>query len=168
MGEPGILCSSGRLLARPMIAALAVLPLVASAGCDGETRRFHDEGQICLFPAGTGSDGLATVASQTHSYRPDLPVDIAVLMPDCLSGTCSVDRKASCLVQVTGPFIQVSSYGSYRQNGTQCTLECGGLVATCTTPPLPAGTYEVRHGTTVLTLTVPSRVSAPCGGRRPF
>ncbi|MES1165630.1 MAG: hypothetical protein ABUR63_07735 [Verrucomicrobiota bacterium] len=54
---------------------------------------------------------------------------------------------------------------SHVDEGNTCTTDCRILVGTCSTGPLPAGVYEIRHGTTSLMLTVPSTVIAPCGGQ---
>jgi hypothetical protein len=63
-----------------------------------------------------------------------------------------------------GNVIEVKSTGSFREQGLTCGSDCGILSAQCSTPPLPAGTYEVRHGTDRLTITIPSTVPRPCAG----
>jgi hypothetical protein len=94
-------------------------------------------------------------------------VQITVQAPTCLSGTCSHDAKATCAATLEGNVIQVTSAASYREEGAVCTDDCGALVASCSTPPLPAGTYRVRHGAETIVLPVPMIIVPPCAGKAP-
>src|SRR4030095_9300519 len=93
------------------------------------------------------------------------PVNIAVALTGCLSGSCDVDRTASCSVQTTGGELRVTSEGSYRATGAPtCTNDCGVLIARCVTPVLAAGSYTFRHGDLSLSVGIPSSVPPPCRG----
>ena len=146
---------------------LALLLALTALACDraGTTHSFKDEGRLCLFPAGSTAGTPFGPQTEPRSYPADGALRLEVLAPTCLSSSCSHDRKAECSVVVTGNTIEVKSVASFREEGDTCTADCGALVATCSTPPLPAGTYQVRHGATTLTLTVPSMASPPCGGK---
>jgi len=89
------------------------------------------------------------------------------MAPACLSSSCSKDRKAECSVTLVGSVLQVTSTASFRNEGDVCTDDCGALVATCVTPPLPAGTYALQHGASQIALTIPSTVPVPCTGKAP-
>lgn len=137
--------------------------LMWGCGSPSETFTFKDQGKICALPGGQPPrNPFETPSSQI--YLNDAPLELQVVMPRCLSSSCSHDAKASCTATVTGNVIQVTSGGSVREQGDTCTADCGALVARCVTGPLPAGTYEVRHGATTLALTVPSTTTTPCGG----
>jgi hypothetical protein len=68
---------------------------------------------------------------------------------------------------LNGNVLVVTSSSSFRREGEVCTDDCGALVARCTTPPLPAGTYFLQHGDERLVLMVPSTVPVPCAGKAP-
>ena len=142
-----------------VIASLIIL------GCDsGTTHTFKDEGRLCVYPGGDRPISPLPNGTDPQNYGAEQGLDLNVVMPDCLSSSCGLDRQAECTAAVNGSLIDVTSKASYRQQGNTCTTDCGVLVAKCSVPPLPAGAYTIRHGLTELTLTVPSMVAPPCGG----
>jgi hypothetical protein len=147
--------------------AVAILSCLAvAAGCDGSVNHvFKDEGRLCVLPAASGDVNPFIESTVPVDYGPDRALDIQVVAPTCLSSSCTHDRKAECTASVAGKVITIASNASYGEGGNACTTDCRVLVAKCSTPQLPAGTYEVRHGTTTLMLTVPSTATPPCGGK---
>jgi hypothetical protein len=147
-----------------------ILSLLA-AGCDlGETHRFANEGRVCVFPGGSPAASSVLPAQEPLSYAADAPLEVTVTLPNCLSGSCTEDRRAECTAKLEGNVIQVRSTASYSDTGSgllprSCTDDCRLLSARCSTGALPAGTYEIKHGATSMMVTLPSRVPPPCAGR---
>lgn len=167
-----IFAVNGRLWAARWGMVVAVLSLLPA--CDllepDETRTFHDQGKICLFPEGAKADNPFGAPTMSVTFPADRALSITVMAPTCLSSTCSKDEKAQCSATVKGNVIAVTSSASVREEkgvGAVCTDDCGALVARCTTPPLPAGTYQVQHGPERLTVTIPSSTLPPCAGKAP-
>ena len=133
----------------------------------GTDHSFKDQGRICLFPEGAQPGQVFLPPTMSASYGADRGLVIMVQAPECLSGSCDKDRRAECSASVMGQVIVVTSTASFRTEGKTCTLDCGSLTATCTTPPLPAGTYLIQHGGKTLPLTVPSSTVPPCAGQGP-
>lgn len=146
------------------ILATAVLGLLM-LGCESasNTVTFKDQGKLCVHP-GTGADRNPFATPARETYEANRPLDLTVVMPRCLSSSCSHDAKAGCTAVVNGNVIEVTSTGSVREQGDTCTADCGALVAKCSTTLLAAGTYQIRHGATRLDLTIPSMTATPCGG----
>jgi hypothetical protein len=140
------------------------------AGCSSqksETFTFRNQGELCVFPEAetTGDPVRGLDATTPRDYPADHPVNIAVALTGCLSGSCDVDRSASCFVQTTGGDLRVTSEGSYRATGANtCTTDCGVLIARCVTPVLAAGSYTFRHGDLSVPIEIPSSVPPPCVG----
>ena len=130
----------------------------------GTDHSFKDQGKICLFPEGT-APGNAFAPPMSVSFPPDRGLVITVQAPSCLSGSCDKDRQAACTATVNGQVIIVTSSASWHREGMTCTLDCGALVARCTTAPLPAGTYVIQHGGETLPVTIPSSGTPPCAGQ---
>jgi hypothetical protein len=128
---------------------------------------FKNEGRICLFPDDVDPGNAFLPPSEPLLFQADHPARVTVMAPACLSGSCSHDAQAACTVSVQGNVLEVASTASFRDEGSVCTTDCGALVARCATPPLPAGTYQVRHGVETITLTVPSTAVPPCAGKAP-
>jgi hypothetical protein len=145
-------------------AACLLALLVVGCSTAGTDHSFKDKGKICLFPEG-GSPGNAFAPPPTVSFSADRGLSITVQTPSCLSGSCDKDRQAACSATVNGQVIIVTSSASWRTEGMTCTTDCGALVAQCTTPPLPAGTYLIQHGAESVPVTIPSSVTAPCTGK---
>jgi hypothetical protein len=153
----------------PRALALVILSLAAacdSSGPSGSEKVFQDQGKVCAFPPGTDPAPFGG-PNEPASFPADRALLITVMAPTCLSSSCSKDRKAECSTEVKGNVIVVTSKLSFRQEGTTCTADCGALVARCMTPPLPAGSYLVQHGTQNFGLTVPTTTIPPCAGQAP-
>jgi len=131
--------------------------------------QFANEGTICLFAAGdqTSSPSSPFPQPMSVSYAAGDVASIAVQFPTCLAGSCTRAAMASCTVSGSGSALQVTSEGSYTEQGQTCTLECRSLIARCPTPPLAAGTTTFAHGTTTLSVTVPFAGAPPCAGGPP-
>jgi hypothetical protein len=141
---------------------LVVVVGLLAGGCD-DVHRFENEGRICVGPA-PALAGSQVPGSQR--FEENQPLFVLVMMPECLN-SCSRDREAACEAKIDGTAIVVTSHGSFRQHGSTCTKDCRGLAADCSTGPLAAGTYEIRHGEERISLTIPSTVPAPCAGHGP-
>jgi hypothetical protein len=151
--------------------SVVLLLFVASCGGAGSAgavnHTFQNQGKICLFPDNVDPGNAFAPPRQAVSFQADRPAHITVQAPTCLSSSCSHDPRATCVAALRGNVIEVTSDASYRQEGTVCTDDCGALVADCTTPSLPAGTYQVRHGSQTFSLTIPSMIAPPCAGQAP-
>jgi hypothetical protein len=149
-----------------------LLFLLADLGCHssvdpGTDHSFKDQGRVCAFPDGTDPGSPFLPATDPVAFQADRSATITVMAPTCLSSSCSKERQAECTAVLAGNVIQVSSTASFRQEGQVCTDDCGALVARCTSPPLPAGTYFLQHGADRIVLMVPSSGPAPCTGKAP-
>jgi hypothetical protein len=153
-----------------MRVALAALGLaLACSGSRGpHDYQFENQGRICVWagqglgPSPPGDERFPAnfVAGET--------AQIMIVMPHCLSGTCSKEPKAECQASLgEAGVVQVRSMGSYHDIGGACSEDCSFLVAKCTTPALRAGEWIVRHGDQEIALEVPSAVDAPCAGKAP-
>jgi hypothetical protein len=140
------------------------LAFLSCSGASGTDHTFKDQGKICLFPEG-GGPGNTFAPPMSVTFSADRGLSITVQTPTCLSGSCDKDRQAACTATVNGQVIIVTSNASWRTEGPTCTLDCGALVANCTTPPLPAGTYLIQHGAQSVPVTIPSSVAPPCAGQ---
>lgn len=131
--------------------AAALVSLLSACGTTLE-----DQGRACVS---TGADPYT--AGDLAAGR---PVTIHVVMPTCLSSSCTSDRQASCTVSQEGSTLRVSSRGSYASRpAAVCTDDCVRLTAHCETAPLPAGQYTIVHGGATTTLSIPGGVAqAPC------
>jgi hypothetical protein len=52
--------------------------------------------------------------------------------------------------------IEASATIRSKTGPASCTADCGAAIATCETPPLPAGTYTVTYAGESVELTVPT------------
>jgi hypothetical protein len=150
-----------------LIAATAWLAACGTESSSGTTHTFADQGRVCLFPDGVDPGTPFLPPTGAVAFAADRPAQITVMAPTCLSSSCSHDIQAACMATLAGNVIQVSSTASYVEQGNVCTTDCGALVARCATPPLPAGTYQVRLGAQTLILTVPAMIAPPCVGQAP-
>jgi hypothetical protein len=148
---------------------LLFVPLFALACQSSEAvdHSFKDQGRVCAFPAGTDPGNAFLSPTTSVAFQADSSATITVMAPTCLSSSCSKDAKAECSVALNGNVLQITSTASFRTEGNVCTDDCGALVARCTTPPLPAGTYFLQHGVERIVLMVPSSGPAPCAGKAP-
>ena len=112
-----------------------------------------DAGEVCLFPDTPPADGPILDAGER--------LGIEVELPTCLSSTCDVERVASCTVTPLGNLLVVEADFSYVEfQGDMCTLDCVPLTATCASPPLAAGDYEVVFSGESTDVAVPSAVAS--------
>jgi hypothetical protein len=150
---------------RPWLLFLLAADLACqSSATPGTDHSFKDQGMVCAFPEGT-DPGNAFLPPDSVMFTADRTAAITVRAPTCLSSSCSKDRRAECSVVLSGNVIQVTSSASFRNEGQVCTDDCGALVARCTTPPLPAGTYFLQHGADRVVVTIPSMGPTPCAGK---
>ncbi len=137
---------------------IRILPLLLIlAACQGKDVVLSDTLPACAFPPGSNA-----AAGAMLDFAADQAVDIRVTTTGCLSSSCDVDRKASCSTEVSGSEIVVTSNVSWRETSGACTDDCGTLSATCTTAPLPAGVYTIRHGDQTSMLRVGETQASPC------
>lgn len=129
------------------VAAMLVLVL---AGCGDGSRTLENVGSVCVMGEQEGD-------SPETSYVENAPVDITVVLDDCLSG-CAEDIEASCSIELDGTNLRVSASGTYsvQPGGAVCPAVCVAMTATCTSEPLAAGTYSVEYAGESTTFEVPS------------
>lgn len=135
----------------------SVLPFAGCGAFSWEERRVDDEGHVCLsaeaFPFGSALVRLDENA----------PLTVKVVAPTCLSSTCSRDAHGSCdLVRRDQELLVTSRFVWEEKTRGSCTDDCGQLSATCSSEPLPAGNYAVRHGAEQHALVIPSRDLPAC------
>jgi hypothetical protein len=73
-----------------------------------------------------------------------------------LSSSCDAVKEARCRVEEAGGVITVSSSGVVERRGTECTADCGQMLARCESSGLPAGSYTLSHGDTSREITLPA------------
>ena len=149
--------------------------LATAAGC-AEYTEFVDVGSALVIgrPATKGgAGGLALVEEATDPELYDfvagerLHVELALgSAPDL----CSRDAEAYCEVRVKDQRVMIAAVGSYRTprlGWGACPDAVLPVEATCKSPKLPAGTYDVIYGSyRSVKLVVPSRGEALSIGER--
>jgi hypothetical protein len=149
------------MLARLGLASLHRALVVSAATCSVTAcwsgASSEDDGSICIAaqPKGTGAVRLTSAA----------PLALSVSTSACLSSACTRSRRASCSVVLSGSELFVSSHFHWEERGAYpngCTDDCVALNAQCEAPPLPSGTYVVRHGDDAFTLQIPSQLASGC------
>jgi hypothetical protein len=125
--------------------------LLALAACAGEDREKHvNEGDLCLLPhENAGPD------AGTPRLLDDREIELWVSMPGCLSSSCDTDRELTCEVSVAGNEVAIESVLAWTSKTGSCDADCGFIRATCKIPPLPAGSYLLRHGDETRSVSVP-------------
>jgi hypothetical protein len=118
---------------------LAVV-VASSSACDGADERerydFENEGTVCLTLEGD-------------------KLEVSVRFRACLSSSCSRALDTSCHFSTADGVIELTSQGAYETTGaSECTDDCGALVARCTSAGISPGEYEVRHGNESETVTL--------------
>jgi hypothetical protein len=145
--------------------------LVASSmviACHPATEQtYSNVGKTCVLPEGSPVNVFQRT-TEAVSLQADRPARVTVVIPVCLNAQCSHDPEAECTATVTGDRIDITSHASFLQESGVCPQDCRGLSADCATPPLPAGTYLVRHGADSMTVSIPSVRPVPCMGTTPF
>jgi hypothetical protein len=122
-----------------------------------------DDGTLCMFSDAPLIPGAPAGGSQLLSFEEGSQLFVTVSLDDCLSDSCDVNREASCQVTQEGTTLQINSELSYEMvEATQCTMDCGRLVARCESAPLSGGHYMVEFGDDVFGLSVPSTLVTAC------
>jgi hypothetical protein len=166
----GFMRDAGRmsLVLRLRRALLVLIVSSLGAACEPPATQhaFSDEGKVCVMPQGTNINAFL-FSTTIVTLEANQPALVTVMMPTCLSSSCSHQPKAECTVTLSGDTLEVTSKGSYVEQGNVCTTDCGALVAKCTTPSLPAGNYQLRHGKEMLSFALPRQGTPPCAGQAP-
>lgn len=138
--------------------AIMTFPLFAC----GERVSYENEGALCAF----ASDPDPFFTTTTQDLVAGAPVEMMVVMDSCVSSSCTSDITTGCEVSLDGDRILVTSAGSYNDDTGSlggCTDDCRAVFATCSTPPLAAGSYTVVHGADTMQLDIPATLDrAPC------
>lgn len=148
------LASTGRT--RPTLRTPALpryLILAILSGCYRDT---ENEADVCILPGGSplGIDDLPD-GNQDFIAGDPLKVSAAFYI--------SVDiktRMPQCTVDVKDDLITIQT--NYEWKGHSGNDALGVRHATCTSEPLPAGTYILKYGINEEPLTIPSTTPAPC------
>lgn len=164
--------SAGR--AAPSVATTPTAPprIVPSVRSDvegfpkpGWTRyRFEDALPFCVFKdlyeAGTARF-LRDV--KKTKLAAGSAVTFGVYPPWCVHPTCDQVPSLQCNVERDGNTLIIHSqwYG-YHKDKSVCTADCYPFAASCSTAPLEAGTYTVKHGKESIELRIPGAVTQPC------
>ncbi|PRQ05712.1 hypothetical protein [Enhygromyxa salina] len=129
-----------RINIRCFATALAFTALAfTSVGCTQETETtFTDEGSACI------------------SGEPDAAQTVTVDFQTCLSSSCDTLLESSCTAELDGTELTITATATVSSKSGACTADCGLAQATCETPPLPAGSYDVVYGQEQGTLVVPA------------
>ena len=117
-----------------------------------------DDGTVCIDGALLGGVSAVQLPS-------DAPLTLRVSTSACLGSACTRQRRASCSVVLSGSELFVSSHFRWEERGAYpngCTDDCVALHAQCETPPLPPGTYVVRHGADAFPLRIPGQPAIGC------
>jgi hypothetical protein len=136
-----------------------VVVLAACSGGQSPGPIVVTEGRICLFsgdPLGPGFE---------QRFDEDREVFVRFTIDNCLSSSCTRDPEASCAVRTDGPAgFEIDATATWIDTtnlGQGCTDDCLQLGATCTTPPLAAGSYLFTIGVRSVTLEIPSASFEP-------
>jgi hypothetical protein len=122
----------------------ASLLLVSTIACTSTTETTYvDAGRTCVSGA----------ADQPHSVEVDFLV--------CLSSSCDEVVEAMCETTLSGTELTINATATVSSSSGACTADCGQLLATCETDPLPAGEYQLVYGDRQGTLTVPVATDEP-------
>ena len=142
------------------VAALAVLALVGCRKPKEDRHYQRDVGVLCV--------GAAQSDASNAEVRVDEAVPIIVKTSGCLDA-CTLDRTARCSVRREANKLVVTSEISWRSKNDDpyvidkpCSGACTVMEASCATPGLPAGTYELVLGELKASLEVPSKYTLPC------
>jgi hypothetical protein len=141
--------------------------LVTLVGCgggfggpnpQGQDLEVENAGRMCLHAS--PPDPFLTPGPQ--SFASATPITVTVELRRCLSSSCDIDPAMTCAIAPITSGLAVTSLATWtRTDDEACTDDCGQLAATCTTEPLPAGTFDFLFGGQTLALTVPSDTGEP-------
>jgi hypothetical protein len=125
-------------------AFLSLAALVSTLGCTSTSETTYvDVGRACV-------DG---VADEAHNVEVDFHV--------CLSSSCDSVVESMCEATLSGTELTISATATVSSSGGACTADCGQLIVSCETDPLPAGEYQLIFGNLEGTLTVPAATAEP-------
>lgn len=110
--------------------------------------------QLCAFDRPVTETSFPHGPSGPQSFAADAPIVLQVAGASCLSSSCTEDIVASCSVTLSGQSLRVEADFTWTESSGTCTDDCMSVVATCTTPSLPAGVYTIALGTRSATVTV--------------
>jgi len=149
-----------------LFAAVLSTSTVRCSDSSGESKQLVDDGVLCVLSGKLDEPVFGFSETPPQQLQADQPLAIKVSLPDCLSQSCDVDRKASCEARLEGTTIVVSSRLEWRSAGESvCTSDCGRLTASCRTAALPAGSYTVQFGDSPdRSITIPSTLTPACTG----
>lgn len=119
--------------------AATVLALVASA-CAGADRAYVDEGTVCFY-----TDGATTRARVIFEAQQKTP---------------QKNESSSCTARFDGKTVQVTSNARYEENDVDGLPKGPYAVACVLEGTVPAGAFDVRHGTFKATQTFPVTASS--------
>lgn len=124
---------------RLIVLAVWALGLLACNGGETETT-YTDVGRACL------------------SGEPDTAHSVEIDFHVCLSSSCDSLVESMCEATLSGSELTITATATVASKHGACTADCGQVLVTCETDPLPAGTYDVIYGDQQGTLTVPAAV----------
>lgn len=133
--------------------------------CIDQDVTFRDEGRLCLYTESSPDPWGSPSEQRVEAHQ---AITFQVTLTDCLSGSCTNNREASCEAVLDGNTVRITSQGAYTDNGgllQGCTSDCHVVSAACSLDEgLPEGEYTVVHGEDVMSLSVASTVAEPCMG----
>jgi hypothetical protein len=139
-------------------ASLAVFTafFMSAAACsdsdgDGMKTVYVNVGDVCVESSASGT------------------VQVVVVFPTCLSSSCDRTLRTSCTVTESNGEISITSRGETESTGaTECTDDCGALIARCESAPIEPGSYVVIYGDERVNVTLPHEKSAIISGNASF
>src|SRR5690606_10556990 len=113
---------------------------------------------LALLPAclGESETTYTDVGSACVSGEVDMQHSVEVDFHQCVSSSCDTVVESSCEVTRDGDTLTVTATATIASKGGTCTLDCGMTTASCETPALAAGSYQLVYGDMQTTLTVPA------------
>lgn len=125
--------------------ALCLMCVFALIACGDEktVTLVENDGALCVSPTTEG-------------------IDVKVVFDACISPGCDHKESASCAATLADGRIQITSHAvvaHVRDETRFCAAACVPPATTCSLGVAQAGTYEVMHGVSMGTITLP--LSAP-------
>lgn len=125
----------------------------------------HDDAQLCVF-GDLDAQFNANAPSEVKPQRlaADEAVVFGVFPGYCVREGCDDRPSLECRVERQGSTLVIKSrYWGARKPGGDCgQVDCHPVTAGCATPPLPRGSYNIRHGDRQFTLKIPTTLRKPC------
>lgn len=97
------------------------------------------------------------LCSPAKSFDAGEPIEFVVKLENC-AAPCASEVTTGCRVKLEGTTLEVEASASYTVPGEDqdCAAICHAVRATCTSDPLPAGSYTLRYGQQTTSFEVPS------------